>query len=73
MAEQKKQEVPEQVDRWPPQETRQHLRAARAEIRESFKALFPPEYIQHRRRARREALLAARSLIDHALQRLEED
>jgi len=34
--------------------------------------MVPPEFLQHRRAARREALLAARSLIDHVLKRLEE-
>jgi len=53
-------------------ETRQHLRQAREEMRASLRALVPPEYIQHRRAARREALLAMRSLLDHALKRLDE-
>ena len=34
--------------------------------------MLPPEFLQHRHAARREALLAARSLIDHVLKRLEE-
>jgi hypothetical protein len=54
-----------------PEETRQHIKAARAEMRKSVKALFPPEFITHRRTARKEMLLAARSLIDHALERIE--
>jgi hypothetical protein len=56
---------------WPPEKTRQHLRAARTEMREAFKTLFPSEFIQHRRTARREMLMAARSMIDHALERME--
>ncbi len=55
-----------------PDDAREHLHAARAQMRESMQALFPPEFIAHRRAARREALLAARSLIDHALKRIEE-
>jgi hypothetical protein len=55
----------------PPEETREHLRSARKEMRESWEALFPPEFIAHRRAARREFLLAARTLIDHALERIE--
>jgi hypothetical protein len=55
-----------------PQEMRQHLRAARAEFRQSVEAMVPPEFLTHRRAARREMLLAARSLIDHALERLQE-
>jgi hypothetical protein len=54
-----------------PQETREHLKAARAEVRKSIETLFPPEYLAHRRAARREMLLAARSLIDHVLDRMQ--
>lgn len=54
-----------------PEETREHLRAAREEMHKSVETLFPPEFIEHRRAARREMLLAARSLIDHALRKME--
>lgn len=55
-----------------PDETREHLHAAREAFRRSYEGLFPPEFVAHRREARKEILLAARSLIDHALQRMEE-
>ncbi|MBI3360104.1 MAG: hypothetical protein HY023_03235 [Chloroflexi bacterium] len=55
-----------------PEETREHLKAAREEMRKSFETLFPPGFIEHRRAARKELLKAARSLIDHALDRMEE-
>lgn len=55
-----------------PEDTREHLRTARDEFRHSVEGLFPPEFLEHRRRARKEMLLAARSLIDHALKRMEE-
>lgn len=55
-----------------PRETSEHLHAAREAFRRSYEALFPPEFLAHRREARREMLLAARSLIDHALKRMEE-
>lgn len=55
-----------------PEETREHLKAAGDEFRNSMEALFPPEFLDHRRRARKEFLLAARSLVDHALKRMEE-
>ena len=71
MAEQKKGDKKEEVKQWPLKETRQHLRAAHTEMRESFKSLFPPEFIEHRRAARREMLLAVRSLIDHTLEHME--
>ncbi len=58
--------------RWIPEDARQHLRAARQAMREGMEAFLPPEFIDHRRAARREMLLAARSLIDHALNRMEE-
>ena len=54
-----------------PGEAREHMKAAREAMRESVRALFPPEFIEQRRAARREMLLAARSLIDHALERME--
>ncbi|MEW6567793.1 MAG: hypothetical protein AB1449_06430 [Chloroflexota bacterium] len=55
-----------------PDEARAHFKAAREEMRKSVEALFPPEFLAHRRAARREMLLAMRSLIDHALQHMEE-
>lgn len=55
-----------------PEEVRQHVRAAREEMRESVKAFLPPGFIEHRRRARKEMLLAWRSLIDATLERMEE-
>ena len=54
-----------------PEEALEHARAAHTEMRESFKALLPPEFIEHRRAARREILLAAREMINHAIDRLE--
>lgn len=55
-----------------PEEVRQHARAAREELRESVKAFLPPGFIEHRRKARKEMLLAWRSLIDATLERMEE-
>lgn len=54
-----------------PVEAVEHMRAARAEMRKGFEKLLPPGYLEHRRAARREMLLAARSVIDAALQRAE--
>lgn len=54
-----------------PEDSWQHLKAARREFRKGLEAFLPPEVRQHRDAARREMLLAARSLIDHALERLE--
>lgn len=55
-----------------PEEVRQHVRAARQEISESLQAFLPPEFIEHRRKARKEMLLAWRSMIDSALERMDE-
>jgi hypothetical protein len=55
-----------------PEDVRQHARAAREELRESVKSFLPPGFIEHRRKARKEMLLAWRSLIDSAIERMEE-
>ncbi len=55
-----------------PEEAREHVRAARDELRDSIRALLPPEFIEHRRKARKEMLLAWRSFIDAALERIDE-
>ncbi|MBC8496232.1 MAG: hypothetical protein H8D37_01095 [Chloroflexi bacterium] len=56
-----------------PEETRQHIKSARSEMRKSVEGLLPPEFIAHRHAARKEMLMAARSLIDHALERTQEN
>jgi hypothetical protein len=55
-----------------PEEVRQHARAARDELRESVKAFLPPEFFEHRKKARKEMLLAWRSMINAALERMDE-
>lgn len=55
-----------------PEEARAHWKAAREELRDSFRALFPPEFVEHRRKARKEMLMAWRSMIDAALERMDE-
>ena len=67
MAEDKKTRKKDSI----PEETRQHCKQARQEMRESIRSIFPPEFIEHRRAARREMLLAAQSLINRAIERLE--
>jgi hypothetical protein len=54
-----------------PEEVRQHARAARKELRESVKSFLPPEFFEHRKKARKEMLLAWRSMIDAALERMD--
>jgi len=55
-----------------PSEARQHMRAARDEVRAGIRAMLPPEFAAHGRKARKEMLLAWRGLIDAALKRMEE-
>jgi hypothetical protein len=55
-----------------PPEAHDHARTAGREIRSGFAAMMPPECQEHGRAAGREALLAARALIDGALERLAE-
>lgn len=54
-----------------PEDVRQHARAARQEFRESLKSFLPPEFWEHSQKARKEMLLAWRSMIDAALERME--
>ena len=55
-----------------PEEARQHFRAAREEMRKSVEVLFPEGFLEHRRGARREMLLAWRSMLDAAIQHMDE-
>jgi hypothetical protein len=55
-----------------PEETRQHLHAAREEFQKSLQGMLPPGFMEHRRKARKEMLLAWRSMIDASLERMEE-
>jgi hypothetical protein len=53
------------------EETRQHYKKAREEMRLAAEGLLPEGFIEHRRAARREMLLAMRSLVDSALERMD--
>lgn len=55
-----------------PDEAREHYRNAREEMRKSVEKLLPEGFVEHRRNARREMLLAWRSMLDHAIQRMDE-
>ena len=52
-------------------ETVEHLKAAGQQMRQGVEAMFPPGFVEHRRAARKEVLLAVRSVIDAAIQRME--
>lgn len=53
-------------------ETARNVQEAWREFRSSLRALLPAEFWEHQRAARREMLLAARSLIDAAIERVEQ-
>jgi hypothetical protein len=55
-----------------PDEVRQHLGAARTEMRRGVEAFLPKEFFEHRDTARREMLLAWRGVLDAAIRHLDE-
>ena len=69
MADQKKST--EKKECWPSEETMGHFRAAREARKQAWRSILPPEFLEQREIARKEMLLAARSLIDDALKRME--
>jgi hypothetical protein len=56
---------------WLPEDSRTHFRNAHEDLHNSIRALFPPKFLEYRRAARQKALLGVRSLIDHAIEKLE--
>jgi hypothetical protein len=67
----KKNKTQKKFDCPVPEETREHIKSARKEMHKSVESLMPPEFVSHRRAARKEMLMAARSMIDAALERIE--
>ena len=55
-----------------PEDVREHMRAARDEMRKSVEGMLPPGFVEHRRAARKEMLLAFRGMLDHAIERIDE-
>ncbi|NWG07328.1 MAG: hypothetical protein HXY35_11665 [Chloroflexi bacterium] len=55
-----------------PEETREHYKKAREEFKKSVEDLLPEGFLKHHRAARREMLLAWRSMLDHAIQKMDE-
>jgi hypothetical protein len=55
-----------------PEETRQHLHAAREEFHKSIEGMLPTGFMEHHKNARKEMLMAWRSMIDASLERMEE-
>lgn len=55
-----------------PEETREHYKKARKEMRAAIKGLLPEGFLEHRRAARKEMMLAVRSLLDAAIEKMDE-
>ncbi len=55
-----------------PEEARAHFRKARDEMRSAIEGLLPEGFLEHRNTARREMLMAWRSLLDAAIKRMDE-
>ena len=55
-----------------PEETREHYKKAREEMREVVKGFLPEGVIEHHRNARREMLLAMRGMLDHVIKKMDE-
>jgi hypothetical protein len=53
-------------------EARQHMKAARDAMHQTMEAWLPKGYVENRRKARKEFLLAMRSLLDAAINHVEE-
>lgn len=52
-------------------EARKHFKAAHESMHKSMEELLPKGYLEHRRAARKEMLLAFRSLLDAAIEHTE--
>ncbi len=55
-----------------PEEAREHYRTAREEMRKGLETLLPEGLREHHRKARKEMFLAWRSMLDAAIQRMDE-
>jgi len=54
-----------------PEEAREHFYKARDEMRKSIETFLPEGFMEHRRAAHKEMLLAWRSMIDSAIDRID--
>jgi DNA-binding MarR family transcriptional regulator len=53
-------------------EAREHMKAAHSEMHKSIESLLPEGFVERRRKARKEMLLAVRSLVNAAIEKVEE-
>jgi hypothetical protein len=68
----KKTESEKKFKREIPEEAREHYKKARQEMREAIKGFLPEGFMEHRRTARKEIMLAVRSMLDKAIEKIEE-
>ncbi len=54
-----------------PEEAREHFQKAHDELHKSLETLLPAGFIEHRRAARKEVLMAMRSMLDSAIERMD--
>jgi len=66
-----KEEAKKKPESWLPEDAKKHLKAAHEARMESLNGFLPPEFFENQKKARKEMLLAARSMIDHAIERIE--
>ncbi len=52
-------------------EARKHFKAARESLHKSMEQMLPKGFVEHRRAARKEMLLAFRSLLDGAIEHVD--
>lgn len=55
-----------------PEEALEHYRQARKEMRAALTKLLPEGFLEHRRAARKEMMLAVRSMLDKAIEKMDE-
>jgi hypothetical protein len=53
------------------EEARQHMKAAHEAIHKTYESMFPTGFIENRRKARKEFLLAMRSMLDAAIEHVD--
>jgi len=53
------------------EEARQHMKAARQAMRDTYESMLPPGYLESRRKARKEFLMAMRSMLDAAIEKVD--
>ena len=65
-------ETPKGFESHIPEDAREHFKTAREEWRKTIEGMFPPETVEHRRKARKEMLLAFRSVLDSVIEKIDE-